>query len=109
MLFADPPRTDAPTAVMTNSCFRQVEFAGVLAGTDAPDAARELVDFLISERFQREIPMNLFVFPANDTVELDPAFVEYAAIPDEPLSLDPATIDAGRAAWIDEWTTIATG
>lgn len=99
----------APTGVVEATCFRQVEFAGVLAGTDAPEAARELVDFLISERFQREVPMNLFVFPANESVELDPTFVEYAAIPETSRSLDPAEIDTNRARWIDEWTTIVTG
>lgn len=109
VLFAAEPLDDAPTAVVEETCFRQVEFAGVLAGTDAPDAARRLVDFLVSTRFQREIPMNLFVFPANESVELDPAFVEYAAIPETSRSLDPAAIDANRADWIDEWTTIVTG
>ena len=34
VIFADPPRTDAPTAVVTSTCFRQIEFAGVLDGTD---------------------------------------------------------------------------
>ena len=109
VLFATEPTEVAPTGVVEATCFRQVEFAGVLAGTDAPDAARQLVDFLISERFQREVPMNLFVFPANDAVELDPVFVEHAAIPEDPLTLEPAEIDANRSAWIDEWTTIVTG
>lgn len=109
VLFAAEELDAAPTGVVEETCFRQVEFAGVLAGTDVPDAARELVDFLVSERFQREVPMNLFVFPANQEVELDPAFVEYAAIPETSRSLDPADIDANRAEWIDEWTTIVTG
>ena len=109
VLFATEPTDTAPTGVVEATCFRQVEFAGVLAGTDAPEAARALVDFLISERFQREVPMNLFVFPANGSVELDPVFVEHAAIPADPLTLEPAEIDANRASWIDEWTTIVTG
>lgn len=109
VLFATEELDEAPTGAVEETCFRQVEFAGVLAGTDAPDAARELVDFLISERFQREVPMNLFVFPANRSVELDPAFVEYAAIPETSRSLDPAEIDANRSIWIDEWTAIVAG
>ena len=109
VLFAAEPLDEAPTGVVEATCFRQVEFAGVLRGTDAPNAAKALVDFLVSERFQREIPMNLFVFPVNPAVELDPAFVEYAAIPDSPLSLDPAEIDTNREEWIDRWTTIVTG
>lgn len=109
VLFAAEPLDAAPTGVATGTCFRQVEFAGVLAGTDNPDAARRLVDFLVSERFQREVPLNLFVFPVNSTVELDPVFTEYAAIPESSLTLPPAEIDANRAEWIDRWTEIVTG
>jgi len=109
VMFADDALDAAPTAVVESTCFRQVEFAGVLAGTNAPTAARELVDFLGSERFQREIAMNLFVFPANPHVELADEFVRWATIPDEPLALDPARIEEHRADWIDRWTAIVTG
>jgi thiamine transport system substrate-binding protein len=109
VLFASEPLDAAPTGVVEETCFRQIEFAGVLRGTDTPDAARQLVDFLVSERFQREIPLNLFVFPVNPDVELDPVFTEFATIPGDPLTLDPAEIDANRADWIDRWTTIITG
>ena len=108
VLYAEEPMDTAPTGVVESTCFRQVEFAGVLAGTDHSDAARRLVDFLVSERFQREVPLNLFVWPVNPDVELDPVFTECATIPDDPLSLDPADIDANRADWIDEWTDLMT-
>ena len=96
--------TQAPTGVVESTCFRQVEFAGVLRGTDAPDAARQLVDFLISERFQREVALNLFVFPVNPDVQLAQEFVDHATIPTAPLSVDPALIDANRTDWIERWT-----
>ena len=104
VIFADPPRTDAPTAVVTSTCFRQIEFAGILDGTDSPEQARELVDFLASERFQRELPLTLFVYPANESVELPPEFVEFTTVPEAPLTLDPTDIEANRSTWIDEWT-----
>ena len=63
----------------------------------------------MSERFQREVPLNLFVFPVNSEVRLDPVFTDAAAIPENPLALSPAEIDANRADWIDRWTEIATG
>jgi thiamine transport system substrate-binding protein len=109
VLYAAEPLDAAPTGVVESTCFRQVEFAGVLRGTDQPDAAHLLVDFLISERFQREVALNLFVFPVNPDVELDPVFTQYATIPAEPLTLAPEVIDANRADWIDRWTEIATG
>lgn len=109
VLFAAEPLDAAPTAVVEATCFRQIEFAGVLRGTDAPDEARMLIDFLISDRFQQEIPMNLFVFPVNGDVELAPEFVEFATIPDSSLTLDPATIAENRSDWIDRWTEIVAG
>ena len=36
VLFAAEPLDTAPTGVVESTCFRQVEFAGVLRGTDAP-------------------------------------------------------------------------
>ncbi len=109
VLFAEPPRDDSPTGVIESTCFRQVEFAGVLRGTDAPDEARLLVDFLVSDRFQRELPLNVFVFPANESTELSPEFVEFAVIPDESRSLPPDDIEANRSTWIDEWTELVLG
>ncbi len=101
--------TDAPTGVVESTCFRQVEFAGVLAGTDQPEAARQLIDFLIGEPFQAEIALNLFVFPVNTDVELDQTFQNFAVIPDESRSIDPGTVDANREDWIDEWTDLVIG
>jgi thiamine transport system substrate-binding protein len=109
VIFADPPRDDAPTGVIEDTCFRQVEFAGVLRGTDAPDAARQLVDFLVSERFQSELALNLFVYPANRAVELPQEFVDFAVVPAASRTLDPAVIDAERSTWIDEWTELVLG
>jgi thiamine transport system substrate-binding protein len=109
VIFADPPRDDAPTGVIEETCFRQVEFAGVLRGTDAPDAARELVDFLVSERFQGELALNLFVYPTNQAVDLPAEFVDFATVPETSRSLDPDLIDAERSRWIDEWTELVLG
>jgi thiamine transport system substrate-binding protein len=106
VLFADPPVTEAPTAVIDSTCFRQVEFAGVLRGTDAPEEAEQLVDYLISEPFQSEIALNLFVYPANGEVALPPEFTEYSTQPADPYTLDPAAIAANRETWIDQWTDL---
>ena len=104
VIFGDPE-----TGAIESTCFRQVEFAGILRGTDSPDEARLLVDFLVGETFQSELALNLFVYPANADVELPPEFVEAAVIPDDPHTVDPADIDANRSTWIDEWTELVIG
>jgi thiamine transport system substrate-binding protein len=104
VLFADPPVDEPSTGVLAETCFRQVEFAGVLRGTDAPDEAQRFVDFLISEAFQSQVALNLFVFPVNRNVELDPVFDDFAVVPADPATLDPELIAANRERWIEEWT-----
>ena len=98
MIFADPPRTDAPTAVMTETCFRQVEFAGVLRGTEHPEAAGQLVDFLAGPAFQAEVALNLFVWPARTDVAPPAEFTQFSAVVDDPLTVPPADITEHREA-----------
>ncbi|MFT4865600.1 MAG: thiamine transport system substrate-binding protein, partial [Ilumatobacter sp.] len=109
VIFADPPRDDAPTGVIESTCFRQIEFAGVLAGTDQPDEAAELVRFLGSEQFQAELALNLFVYPANSAVALPQEFDDFAVVPEVSRTLDPDLVDANRSDWIDEWSTLVLG
>jgi thiamine transport system substrate-binding protein len=106
VLYADPPVDEAPTGVIEDSCFRQIEFAGVLRGTSHPEAAAKLVDFLLSPTFQADMPLNMFVEPANSTVALPDVFVEHRTEIDSPLTLDPKEIEVNRAEWTDRWTQI---
>ena len=106
VIYADPPVTEAPTGVVTAGCFRQIEFAGILAGTPVPNAARQLVDFMLGLTFQEDIPLNMFVFPANENAELPDEFVRYTEIPDEPAVVTPEEIDANRSRWIEEWIEV---
>jgi len=109
VLFADTELDAAPTGVVESTCYRQVEFAGVLAGTEQPDAARQLVDFLVTTEFQEALPLDVFVFPANADAELDPVFEEFAVIPESSREIDPATIEINRETWIDSWTDLVIG
>ena len=106
VVFADPPRIDAPTGVSEGTCFRQQEYAGVLRGSDHEDDAEELLQFLTSERFQRELPLTLFVYPVNEAVVLPEVFTQFAVVPAEPYTVDPAAIAANREEWQDRWNEI---
>ena len=97
---------EAPTAVITDSCYRQVEFAGVLAGTEHPEQARAVVDFLLSEPFQEDVPLRMFVFPVAGDAELPEEFVRWAEVPRRPLTLPPEQVAAEREGWIGAWTDL---
>lgn len=95
--------------VVPNSCFRQIEFAGVLAGSENVEAAQAFIDFMLSETFQEDVPLQMFVFPVNENAELPDIFAEYAQIPDEPAQLDYTTIAENRETWISTWTQAVIG
>lgn len=102
--FAEPRPSTAPTSSFVDGCYRQVEFAGVLAGTDRPELARALVDLLLSPTVQQAIPLTMFVYPVLPEAELPLVFREHSAAPVDPVTLDPATVAANRDRWIEEWT-----
>jgi thiamine transport system substrate-binding protein len=101
-----PQPTGAPTAVVESSCFRQIELAGVLRGARNEEGAHELVDFMLSKRFQEDIPLQMYVFPARTDATLPAVFERFAVVPKHPLELPPEEIDANREQWVDEWTSI---
>ncbi|MET0903756.1 MAG: thiamine ABC transporter substrate-binding protein [Acidimicrobiales bacterium] len=103
---SDPPLDEAPTGVVDASCYRQVEGAGILNGTDHEEEAGRLIDFLLSETVQADVPLSMFVFPAREGTELPEVFVEHAATPTEVFELPPEEIDANREEWIDQWTDL---
>ena len=106
VVFADPPVDDAPTGVIDASCYRQVEAAGILAGTDHEEEARQLIDFLLSEAVQADVPLSMFVFPAREGVELPSVFVDFAAEPASVFEQPAEEIAEHREEWIDTWTDV---
>lgn len=103
---ATQPLTEAPTAavVADGSCFRQIEFVGILKGTQNTDLAQKWIDFMLSPIFQADMPLQMYVFPVNPRTQLDPTFQKYLAIPKQPVTVRPAAIAANRDRWIEAWT-----
>jgi thiamine transport system substrate-binding protein len=104
--FAEQPPATAPTAavVADGACFRQIEFAGILRGTEVEDAARQLIDFLLDRPFQQDIPLKMFVYPANETAELPEVYVAHSRLSAAPAQMTPERISANREAWLQAWT-----
>ena len=102
--YSKPQPKTSPIGTMLDSCFRQVEFAGVLRGTEHTAAAQKLVDFMLSARFQEDIPLQMFVFPVRDGTKLPTVFAKFAEVPQHPLTLPAAEIGAKRDSWIEQWT-----
>jgi thiamine transport system substrate-binding protein len=106
VIFAENELEEAPTAsiIGPNTCFRQIEFVGILRGTTNRDLAEEFIDFLLSVPFQEDIPLQMFVFPVNAEANLPETFEEHVQIPDQPASLPSEVINENRESWIEAWT-----
>jgi thiamine transport system substrate-binding protein len=81
VIFASKPLEVSPTAAVEDGCYRQVEYAGILRGARNEDGARKLIDFMLSDRFQADVPKS-------------------------PLQLPAEEIDANRDRWVARWTEI---
>ena len=96
------------TAALLDTCFRQVEYAGVLAGADNPDGAEALVDWLLSDEVQSALPESMYVFPVMPDATIPPDWAKFAPQPDEPYEVAPEEIAANREQWLTEWTDVVS-
>ena len=108
VIYGEDPAAGAVSAALIDAgmCFRQVEYVGVLAGAANETGAQQLIDFMLSAEFQADMPLNMFVFPVVEEVELPEAFLAHAQIPEQPAWLAPADIEANREAWIQAWAEV---
>ena len=87
-------------------CFRQIEFVGILKNTPNQALAQKFVDFMLSQEFQEDMPLNMFVYPVNPQAELPSEFIKYAQVSEHPASLTPSDIASHRDEWIAAWTEV---
>jgi thiamine transport system substrate-binding protein len=106
ILGATTPTNEPPTAaiVADGTCFRQIEFVGILKGTKHLDLAKKWVDFMLSTQFQEDMPLQMYVFPVNPQAKLDDTFAKYLSEPANPAIVSPQDIASNREAWVQAWT-----
>jgi len=108
LIFAEEPMDTPVTAAVVSdgSCFRQIEFVGVLKGTKNRDLAEAWVDFMLSKIFQEDLPLQMFVFPVNPDAHLQPEFVNFLVEPEQTAFVSPEDIATHREEWIEAWTEV---
>ena len=92
-----------PTKALLDTCFRQVEYAGVLRGTKNPDGARKLIDFLLSPAAQATIPDEMYVYPVTRGVALPDSWAKYAPVPPKAATLPADRLADERDGWVRQW------
>jgi thiamine transport system substrate-binding protein len=106
VFFAEEPPETAPTGSITadGTCFRQVEYAGVLSGAANPSGAQALIDYMLGETFQSDMPLNMFVYPVVPETPLPDVFIEFSQPAGSPAQMTPDAIGEMRDRVIEAWT-----
>ena len=83
--------------------YRQVEFAGILKGTEQIKRAQEFIDFMLSENFQNTIPLTNWMYPVIQHQPLPDSFriaPEPKAIPE----LSSSFVYKKNTEWLKAWS-----
>lgn len=112
---SSPPETipkgggKATTGALLDTCFRQTEYAGVLAGAKNPAGAEKLVDFLLSDEVQADIPGSMYMYPVSTAVEIPADWKSSAPLSSAPFDVAPGDITANREKWLATWSQTVIG
>jgi len=101
-------KASSTTEALLDTCYRQVEYAGVLEGAANPEGARQLIDFLLSPEVQAALPESMYVFPVVDGVDLPPDWARFAVQPDDAYEVAPADITDNREDWLTTWSDVTS-
>lgn len=98
--------TKPTTSALLDTCFRQVEYAGVLAGAKNPLGMQKFIDFMTSRTFQQALPDNMYVYPVDSAAPLPAGWDTFARVAPTPYVVQPADITANRDTWLRQWSDV---
>ncbi len=83
----------------------QLEFAGIVKGTKHKSLAQKYIDFMLSDNFQKEIPLHQWAYPIDKSLPLPECF-NYAEGAKKFVTLAPSEIQAKSESWIKDWSEL---
>jgi thiamine transport system substrate-binding protein len=87
--------------------YLQIEGMGILRGAPHPEAARQYIDFILTEDFQVEIPLTNWMYPVVPVVPTPDSF-RLAPRPKLSLQLPAEAISKLQERWIDAWVRLVS-
>lgn len=107
--YASSPAATPGTRALLDTCYRQIEYAGILTGAKHPDQAKKVLDWLISQQFQAEVPDQMYVYPVRDGVTLPDAWQKSAPLPTDSPVLPADDVQKNRESWVNQWRSLVQG
>ncbi|MGW2461711.1 thiamine ABC transporter substrate-binding protein [Streptomyces sp. NPDC001761] len=106
VIYAKKRPATAPTGVSYGTCFRQTEYAGLLSHAKNTKGGKAFLDFLLTKKFQQDMPLNMFVYPVVQGASVPADFTKYGPAAKDPATLAPDRIAANRDQWVKSWTSL---
>ena len=106
VIFAETELVQSPTGnvLIPNASYLQIEGVGILKNASNVALAQRFIDFMLSERFQEDIPLHMFVYPVRRGADLPQEFIDFADVPAQPAVIDAARVLTRLEEWLDQWT-----
>jgi thiamine transport system substrate-binding protein len=101
-------KTRPTTSALLDTCFRQVEYAGVLDGSKNPTGMQKFIEFMLGQKFQAALPDNMYVYPVDSAVKLPDSWAQFAPVSPKPWPVDPDEVTAKRSTWLRDWRDITS-
>lgn len=102
--YASSPAYAPTTEALLGTCFRQIEYAGVIDGAQNEEGARAFIDFMLSPEVQAAFPESMYMYPVVTDTELPEEWAANAPLATNPIEVSSEDIDANREQWIRDWT-----
>lgn len=99
--------TASTTKAMLDTCYQQVEYAGVLDGAANPEGAKKVIEWLLSPDVQAAIPDSMYMFPVDSSVELSKEY-KFAPLPEKSLIVPSKDVADNQEQWVKTWTDIVS-
>ena len=79
------------------------------ANAGDPEAAADLMEFVLTAEAQAEIAVRNVQFPAVEDADLDDEFEQLAKAPPDPVRFDYGELADSLEGWVDEWARQIAG
>lgn len=90
--------------VLKDTCYRQIEYAGVLKNSKDLVGAKALLGYLRNPAVEHDLVENNYVYPIKHEDGLPPALEKFGYLAPEPNMLDAIKVSQQSESWLRLWS-----
>lgn len=107
--FVNDEKTESSNAALMSTCYRQVEYAGVLEGSKHTDAAKKFIEFMLTKEVQEEISNVTYMHPVTAEAKASEDLLKFGPLTESPILLPADKVAQNSEKWLKEWQEAVNG